>query len=491
MNTQDTVTEDATQLDRTLISGMAWTAVLRWFAQLISWAATLYAARILVPADYGVVAMGMIPIGLMRMVEDFGLDSVLVQNRSIVGDQQSRLAGLALLVGIGCSLLFLGLAQPLASFFREPTVALAISALSVLFILDAVQIVPKATLQRNLEFRRLALVWLVQVFFTSAALVLGAYFRLGYWALILNTLAGAAAATLLLVWWHPYTIAWPSQIGTLTVHIRQGWRVLMSRATWYAYTSADQTVIGRMLGKDLLGAYSFATTFANVGNQEITSIVSRVVPGVFSQVQEQRSELRRYFLVLTELVAYLAFPIAAGIALTADHAMAVILGPQWSAVVLPLRILCIYSAFCAAQILVAHILMWTGQFRALMWCSVLTAVVLPLGFIFASRYGLPGIAWAWAILFPLTNIPPLIIGFRTIGISVTAWLSVLWPAIVASAGMAIAVTGIRMAMPESMSTPIQFAASTATGAATYATIIWFGFRPRIQALIDIVKAARA
>ncbi|HEY1126146.1 MAG TPA: hypothetical protein VGF83_00135, partial [Actinomycetota bacterium] len=62
----ETLAEDQRRLDRSLVSGIAWTVAFRWIAQVISWAATLYVARILVPGDYGLVAMATVPIGFAR-----------------------------------------------------------------------------------------------------------------------------------------------------------------------------------------------------------------------------------------------------------------------------------------------------------------------------------------------------------------------------------------------------------------------------------------
>src|SRR6185436_5466816 len=87
-------------LDRSLVTGIGWTAFFRWAAQIVSWGGTLYAARILVPADYGVIAMAMVPIGLVRMIEDFGFDAVILQNRELSQEQVARLGGLALLFGV-------------------------------------------------------------------------------------------------------------------------------------------------------------------------------------------------------------------------------------------------------------------------------------------------------------------------------------------------------------------------------------------------------
>ena len=162
--------------------------------------------------------------------------------------------------------------------------------------------------------------------------------------------------------------------------LQQGWRILASRAAWYGYSNADQTIIGKVLGPDALGAYSFATTFSTLAQQEVGSIVSRVVPGIFSEVQTRVPELRRYFLLLTELLAVIAFPMAIGLALLADLLIPMLLGPKWNATVAPLQLLCLYSAFLSSQMLLSHVLMWTGQFRVNMWCTIFTGVTMPLVF---------------------------------------------------------------------------------------------------------------
>src|SRR5688500_13658416 len=142
---------------------MAWTATLRWSAQVLSWVGTAVAARLLTPGDYGLIGMAMLAIGFVRMVEDFGMDAVLVQDRTIQGKRQAELAGLILLAGVLFAAAFMLLSVPIASFFDEPQVALLIVALSGLCLGDALQVIPRALLQRDLAFRRLASLQFIQV----------------------------------------------------------------------------------------------------------------------------------------------------------------------------------------------------------------------------------------------------------------------------------------------------------------------------------------
>jgi len=464
---------------------------LRWSAQIISWIATAVAARLLVPGDYGIMSMAMLAVGLVRMVDDIGLDAVLVQDRGIVGDSQARLAGLAIMIGASASALMLLLAQPIAAFFREPEVAGAVGVLGALTLIEALQVIPRAGLQRALEYRRLAWAQFIQVVATQSVLVAGAYLGWRYWALVSSTLAGAAVVTVLLIAWHPYAVRWPRDMMKLTAPLVQGGRILVSRVAWYAYSSADQTIVGRLLGKDALGAYSFATTFSTTISQEISSVVIRVVPGVFSSVQDRRDQLRRYFLILTELLAYLTLPVSFGIAVTADLLVRIVLGPQWDAVVVPLQVLCLYAAFYSCQILNAHVLLWTGQFRANMWLNVLAAVLLPIAFYIGAQGGLPGVAWSWVIAFPLVNVPAFVIGFRTIRIGLRAWVKAIWPALAASLAMYAAVLALRGALPDAMPAPVQAALSVAAGGLVYAAVLWGFFRRRVVAVVDFLRLIRS
>ena len=486
----DKIVSTTKKLDRTLVSGIAWTAMLRWVAQGLSWCATFFVARLLVPGDYGIVSMATIGIGLLRMVEDFGLDSILIQDRSIVGEQQARLAGLILTVGAGFCAIFLLLAQPIAVFFHEAQVRWAIVGLSVLFVTDALQVVPRATLQRELDFRRFAMLAFVQTLATQSVLVAAAEAKWGYWALISGSIAGGVASTVLLLAWRPYRVAWPRELAKLARPLLQGWRVIAGRIAWYGFNTADQTIAGRMLGKDALGAYSFATTFASLPFQEAGSIVGRVVPGIFSVVQTNPVELRRYFLMLTEFLTYITLPLSVGLALTGDLAVGVALGPQWTAVVQPLRLLCVYAAFQGCQILVSHVLMWTGQFRTIMWCTILAAVAMPLGFLGAASHGLPGLALVWAVLYPIVNIPPLVIGFRIINVSLRDWLAALKPAACASLVMIAAVLAVRRVLPASQGLLTSLVMVVTVGAVAYAAVLWFAFRARVLEILRFVRPPR-
>jgi O-antigen/teichoic acid export membrane protein len=157
----------------------------------------------------------------------------------------------------------------------------------------------------------------------------------------------------------------------------------------------------------------------------------------------------------------------------------VVLGSQWEAVTLPLRILCLYAAFYSCQVLVGHLLLWTGRFRVNMWCSILAGVFMPFCYWIGARWGLAGVAWAWVVAFPLVNLPAFVIGFRAIAISSRDWLRTFEVPLLGCAAMVGAVMAVRSAMPETLPLPAVTAVSIGVGAFAYCATLLVLFRRRV------------
>jgi len=178
-------------------------------------------------------------------------------------------------------------------------------------------------------------------------------------------------------------------------------------------------------------------------------------------------------------------------AVTSDLVVAIVLGPQWEAVVTPLQILCIYGALYSSQALFGHVLLWTGRFRANMWCNVLAAIVLPAAFYVGARWGLVGIAWAWVVAFPLVTLPNLVVTFRAVAINVWPWIGACAPSLLACMIMVVAVLLVRAMLPASASPPICLAASIATGVFVYSLMLASLFRGRLKQMAGFLRSIRA
>src|SRR5438105_3774100 len=91
---------DSRALDRSLLHGLAWTSAAKWAGQLLAWASTLIVARLLSPADYGLVGMAAVFLGLITLVSEFGLGTTVITLRRLTDHEVAQLNGLAVLVGL-------------------------------------------------------------------------------------------------------------------------------------------------------------------------------------------------------------------------------------------------------------------------------------------------------------------------------------------------------------------------------------------------------
>src|SRR6266566_1352359 len=224
------------ELDRSLIRGIAWTGAMRWATQLLGWASTLIVARLLAPTDYGLVGMAMVYLGFIHLINEFGLGAVIVQRRDLAADQIARLAGFALLLGVGFVALSTLVSGAVAEFFGEPTVRWIIPVASLAFLTSALQVVPQGLLTRDLDFRRLAWADGAEAVVAALATLVLAAAGVGYWALVLGPLAGRLTSTLLVNIWRPQPLAWPRQFGTISSAVSFGWHLVVSRLAWYLYS---------------------------------------------------------------------------------------------------------------------------------------------------------------------------------------------------------------------------------------------------------------
>ena len=146
-------------------------------------------------------------------------------------------------------------------------------------------------------------------------------------------------------------------------------------------------------------------------------------------------------------------------------------------------------AINACQMLISHVLLWTGHFRANMWLNILTLVVLPVGFYVGLHWGVPGVAWAWAIGFPITVLPVAFLMVRILDVRARDFGDALKPAVVGCLVMTVAVLLTREVLPVSWSHGLRLIAQALAGAVLYAVALLGLYWSRVLGMYQVVREA--
>jgi PST family polysaccharide transporter len=433
--------------------------------------------------------MGMLYLGLVQMASEFGVGAAIVRFRDLTEDQIRQFNGLSVILGSLGLLASVGMAIPLGWFFKEPRLPLVLVVMSTVFLISSFRVIPQALLNRRLRFRKLALIEGTQSLVGAAATLTLALLGFGYWALAVGFVISALAYTTLMLIENREGFARPRRTSireplTFSTHM------VLSRFAWYAYSNADFAVIGKLLGGAALGAYTLGWTLSGMTVEKITAVISRVTPAVFCKVQTDLAAIRRYLLLITEGLALVTFPACVGLALVANDFVRAALGERWIVAIAPVQLLALAATYRSIQPLIPQVLFAIGESRLNLQNALLTAFVLPVGFVVASRWGIRGVAAAWLVIGPIMFGVLLLRTLRLIQLPLKRYLASLWPAISSCLLMVAAVFGVRRLLPVGGSVYLSLIVNMVVGGAAYVSVLLLFHRNRVKALRTMLAVVR-
>ena len=479
-------------LDGSLLRGLAWTGIAKWTTQLLRWVATFAIARLLTPADYGLVGMAMVYVGFVQLFNEFGLNAAIIQNRSLSKSDIAQLSGFAMLLAAGLFVLSVGLAGPIAAFFGEPAVRWIVVVLSAKFLIDAAAMPSRAMMSRELRFKRLAWVEGVEAIALVVVTLTAAIAWRSYWALVAGLIVSSVLAAIVAIASSPFRPAVPRNLSAIRGSVMFGRDVVISTLAWYAYSNADFLVVGRVLSNAALGVYTIAWNIASIPVEKTSVMLNRVAPPIFAAIQHDTAALRRYFLGLTEGLAFITFPVSIGLALVAEEFVLTALGQKWVDAILPMQLLAFYAGFRSIMSLPPLVFVARGHTRQARDFALVAAIVLPIAFFIGSRWGTAGVAAAWIVAFPLCVIPlDFRYSFRILELSAWQFVRILGPALGGTAVMATAVLLLRTWLPDALPVAVRLVALAGVGAAVYGGYMLLVHGARLRTYRDNLKLARA
>lgn len=482
--------ESRRSLDRSLVHGIAWTGGVKWVAQAVGWASTLVVARLLTPEDYGVISMATVYLGLVTLLSEFGVGTAIVMMRDLSESDTARVAGFSLLVGALSLLISLVVAIPIGWLYDEPALPPVVAVMSTTFAITAFRAVPMARLQRDMQFRRLALIDGAQALaFAITTLALAAT-GWRYWSLVGGAVVAALVSTGATVASRPQVIRWPSFHAIRAVIAFSG-EMMVGRLAWYVSNSADLFVGGKILGKAPLGAYSFGRTLSVIPLEKIAAMIFSVTPAILSAVQKDVAALRRYVLLITEGLALATFPLTVGLALVGPELVRTVLGPQWLTMILPMQILACAAVLRSVTPILSQVLVATHQTRYLMNLNIAAAIALTIGFYVGSHWGITGIAVAWLAVHPIVATAPLLArSLKSLDLRVGRYLHALAPATSGTVAMVIGVTLTRRLLPVGIHDVARLVILVASGGVIYMGTVLLLHRSRLREMLTALRLLR-
>lgn len=460
------------------LAGFRWTASVRLISQVLTWAITLVVIRLLLPADYGLLAMATVFVAFLAMFSELGLGAAIVQKSEVDVILLKRIFGVVLVVHFSLAALLFVFAPLIADFYEEPRVMAVIRVFSLQFILAGFAVIPEAQLQRKMEFRNRSLLDLSSAIVASLTTLSLAFSGAGVWALVVGSLLSQLWKTVgincLSPFWH-----WPDfSVKGLQSLLRFGGNFTAVQVIWIFLSQVDILICAKFLGKEVLGFYSVAMHLASLPSQRVLGLVNQVAFPAFSRMQNDLEKMGENVLKGVRILSFFGFPALWGMSSIAPEIIEVALGPKWVSSIFPLQVLALIIPLRIIGNFISTAIQGVGRTDIVLRSTLVAAFISPALFLTgAYGWGLSGLLVAWLISAPILFLQSMARGMPALGLRLSQLVMAMLPAAISGLAMYGAVSLVRYTLMTGQASLLRLCVLTAIGAIVYG-LVSLGFNQK-------------
>lgn len=369
-------------------------------------------ARLLMPEDFGLLAMVTTLTVFVERFKDLGLGDATVQTRKINHEQVSTLFWINLSICVAIAFLLASLSKTIAWFYNEPRLTAVSLVIASTFLFSGLVIQHQAVLRRQLRFGALALIQLYSVILSLLVAIALAYYGFGYWALVAREFSRAVFVVIGTWFACPWQPGLPQRGVGATPLLNFGKNVTGFNLIHFFSCSFDRILIGKLQGPYWVGLYTNAYQLITLPVSQIQYPVNTVGLPALSALQTEPSEFRAYYENMVHLLTFFSMPVVAFLALFADVIVGLLLGPKWTNAVPIFRVLAV-GAFVAPLVHTAGPAMVAlGRTREYFRLGMINGFSLLCCLSIGSFWGTMGVAIGYSISVYLAVFACLIYGLK-------------------------------------------------------------------------------
>lgn len=344
-----------------LLHGVAWNFTEKILVKAVSFVISIILARLLAPSDYGLTGMLAVFLSVSSVFIEGGLAKALIQRQ----DCQDIDYSTAFVTNVSMSLVIyvvLFFAAPLiADFYDEPLFVSLTRAMALTIVLGSFNIVQRAKLMANVDFKSLAQINVLSIIVTGAIGITMAYLGYGVWALV----GQAIGSTLFLIFIFPFYSKWKPSLRFSKESFSRlfgfGSKLMITGVYSVIFNNIATICIGKAYKSQLLGYYTRASQFPDLISFTVNDVLGTVTFPVLSELQNDKDRLVAVYRKSLLATALVIFPVMVLCALLAYPLVLILLTEKWVPCVVLMQWLCLARIFTPLSALNMNILNAVGR----------------------------------------------------------------------------------------------------------------------------------
>lgn len=382
---------------RTIFNSFIWKFLEKSLSQIVSFGVTIILARILLPSDYGTVALITVFINLSNVVIDGGLNAALIQKKDADDKDFSTILYVSLVIALLLYIVLFILAPTIATFYSQPQLINVVRVFSITLFLSAFNSVQRAYISKHMLFKKLFWVSLLATIGSGIIGIILAELGFGVWALVIHHLSSISIVSIVMwftVKWRPLLVfSRKSFVGLFNY----GWKIFVTNFLTSLFVNVRSLIIGKMYAPSTLAFFDRGKQLPSLVMDNINVSIQTVLFPALSDEQDDRNRVRSMVSRSIKTSSLIIFPLLVGLFVTAKPLVLFLLTDKWLSAVPYVQIFCMAYLLMPMQIANMEAVKSLGYSNITLKLEIIKKILEITILIISIKYGALAIAFGVVI----------------------------------------------------------------------------------------------
>ncbi|GAB3222916.1 colanic acid undecaprenyl disphosphate flippase WzxC [Spirosoma arcticum] len=382
------------------MNGGKWITIATVISTLFQFIQVAILARLLSPADFGIVSVSNLIIAFFQVFANLGFSNSIIYKQESDRNVLSTLYFLNLMVGALIFVVIYVSTPSIVLFYHEPKLERVVTLASYYFLIVYFGQLYYFLLEKELRFRSVAIIDIVGTLVGSGVTITLAYSGFEELSLIIGSLVMQVIRTVLQIGFGLkfFVPTWFFNLRNVKEHLRFGLFNLGDGLLGFIQSNSDNIFIGGMLGVQQLGYYTIAYQLAIFPISKLNPIILQVAYPILAKMKDNTASLKQSYLKILDFISYCNLPLLAGLYITAESIVPLFYGPGWEKTIDLIRIFVFVGAFTSLSHPLFTLAFTKGKPNLLFYLNLGTLIVkLPMVYFLGTYYQVTGVAFAFLL----------------------------------------------------------------------------------------------
>jgi teichuronic acid exporter len=380
-------------LKKSALKAILWTFIQQMGTQGINLLVSIILARILLPSEFGLIALLTIFMGLGNTIIYSGLTQSLIRTENPDDSDFSTIFFFNIIISLIVYIFIFFLAPIIADFYKQPLLTDITRVYCTIFIIGAFSIIQNTRLIKEMDFKTQTIINLPSIIIASIVGITMALNGYGVWSLVWSAITKSIALNIQLWWWSPWKPSFNFNKSKIKHHLNYGYKITLSGIINTLFENIYTIIIGKFYDPIQVGFFNRADTLKQLPVQNFSAILNTVTFPLFSKIQNDDAKLKSVYKKIMQLSIFLIAPTLLFMAALAEPLFRFVLTEKWLPAVPYFQILCFSGILHPISVYNLTILNIKGRSDLFLKIEIIKKIIVALIILISFQWGIYGLLY--------------------------------------------------------------------------------------------------